>query len=321
MAQSHSAMDGEDGEIDPPKRPQPKLGLALGGGIARGWAHIGALEVLLEEDIDIDIIAGTSIGALVGGAYLAGRFGDLKDWALGLTRRRMLNLLDFRLRGGGLLAGERLATAMREHLNGVQIEALAKPFVAVAAELATGHEAWLRSGELVPAIRASYALPGAFAPINIDGRWLIDGALVNPVPVSVCRALGARLVVAVGLNGDSFGSLTAELPLGADDDDEENVTGLTLNKVRPERLVMRQLFGASDRTPGMGSVMLGALNLVMDRLGRSRLAGDPPDVYVIPKIAHIGLLDFAKAEELIGLGRDAMQREMPVLRHALKALS
>ncbi len=321
MAQARSAHGGDQAELDRQPPARPKLGLALGGGIARGWSHIGALEVLLEEGVEVDIISGTSIGALVGGAYLAGRFDDLKDWALGLTRRRMLNFLDIRLRGGGLLAGDRLAAAMREHLGGTRIEDLPKPFVAVAAELATGHEAWLRSGEMVPAIRASYALPGAFAPISIDGRWLIDGALVNPVPVSVCRALGARLVIAVGLNGDSFGSLAAEPDLSADEDEGENLTGLTLNKVRPERLVMKQLFGSTDKTPGMGSVMLGALNLVMDRLGRSRLAGDPPDVYVIPKIAHIGLLDFAKAEELIALGREAMQREMPVLRHALKALS
>lgn len=302
-------------------RPRPSIGLALGGGVARGWAHIGVLEALLDAGIEPDVVVGSSIGALVGGSYLAGQLDALKEWATGLNRRRLMGYLDIRFSGGGLLAGERLAKKMNDHLGGVHIETLPRPFVAVAAELATGHEIWLRSGELVPAIRASYALPGAFAPVKIDNRWLIDGALVNPVPVSVCRALGARLVIAVSMNGDSFGSVMARPEdLETDENGEFLSTAISLNKVRPERLVMRQLFGSEKGAPGLGSVMLGSLTLIMDRLGRSRMAGDPPDVFVIPKIGHIGLLDFAKAEELIELGRTAMEMEMPVLRHALRVL-
>ncbi len=308
-------------EIAGEHRPTPSIGLALGGGVARGWAHIGVLEALLDAGIEPDVVVGSSIGALVGGAYLAGQLDTLKAWATGLNRRRLMGYLDVRFSGGGLLAGERLAKQMNEHLGAVHIESLPKPFVAVAAELATGHEIWLRSGELVPAIRASYALPGAFAPVKIDNRWLIDGALVNPVPVSVCRALGARLVIAVSMNGDSFGSVMARPEdLETDENGELLSTALSLNKVRPERLVMRQLFGSEKGAPGLGAVMLGSLTLIMDRLGRSRMAGDPPDVFVIPKIGHIGLLDFAKAEELIELGRTAMEMEMPVLRHALRVL-
>lgn len=302
----------------------PKIGLALGGGIARGWSHIGVVERLVEEGIEPDIVCGTSIGALVGACYLDGKLHELKDWALALNNRSMLNYLDIRLRGGGgLLSGDRLGKKMQEHLGDLRIENMPKPFVAVAAELATGHEIWLREGPVVPAIRASYALPGAFAPIKIDGRWLIDGALVNPIPVSVCRALGARLTVAVGLNGDAYGSIMA-IPDDtgvADDDQEEVTTGNVLNKFRADRLVMRQLFGSGKGVPGMGNVMLGALNLIMDRLGRSRIAGDPPDVYVIPKIGHIGLMDFSRAKELIELGYRAMDNEMPVLKHALRVLS
>ncbi len=297
-----------------------KIGLALGGGVARGWAHIGAIEVLREHGIAPQIVAGSSIGALVGGSYLAGHLDTLRDWAVSLNRRTLLSYLDLGLGGGGVLAGDRLVKRMNENLGDHRIEELAGSFVAVAADLATGHEIWLREGPLVPAIRASYALPGAFAPVQLDGRWLIDGALVNPVPVSVCRALGARVVIAVGLHGDAFGSVLA-IPSDADADDATATTATTLNKVRPERLIARQIFGGNDKSPAIGSVMLGALNLIMDRLGRSRLAGDPPDVYVIPRIGHVGLLDFNKAEELIALGREAMEREMPVLRHALKVLS
>lgn len=315
-------------DVTPPAaaaaKTRPSVGLALGGGIARGWAHIGVIEALVAAGIEPDVIVGSSIGALVGGCHLSGNLQDLKDWALALNRRRLLSYLDLRL-GGGVLAGDRLAKKMKEHLGDIRIEDLPKPFAAVCAELATGHEVWLREGELVPAIRASYALPGAFTPINVDGRWLIDGALVNPIPVSVCRALGARVVIAVGLHGDAFGSVitTAE-----DLEEDENgdpierlATSVTLNKLRPERLLMRQVFGRESGGPGVGSVMLAALNLIMDRLGRSRLAGDPPDVYVIPRIGHIGLLDFAKAEELIALGREAMERELSVVRHAVTVLS
>ncbi len=305
----------------PAHRPRPRIGLALGGGVARGWAHIGVIEALCEAGIEPDIVVGSSIGALVGGAYLAGKLDTLKEWATGLNRRRLLGYLDLRLSGGGLLAGERLAKKMDEHLGDIRIENLPKPFIAVAAELATGHEAWLRNGPLVPAIRASYALPGAFTPIKHEGRWLIDGALVNPVPVSVCRALGARLVIAVSMNGDSYGSiLSSPEEIERSEDGELLTTALTLNKIRPERMVMSQLFGTAKGTPGLGTVMLASLNLIMDRLGRSRMAGDPPDVFVIPKIGHIGLLDFAKADELIGLGRAAMEMEMPVLRHAVRVL-
>ncbi len=244
---------------------------------------------------------------------------SLEEWARSLTRRSVLGYLDIRLRGGGLLAGERLAKRMEEDLDGVLIEHLPKPFVAVCAELATGHEAWLRSGALGQALRASYALPGAFAPINVDGRWLVDGALVNPVPVSVCRAMGARLVIAVGLNGTSFGAAMAEPDL--DLESELGETRQNLNKAVPRSFLMAQLFGSSPKSPSLTNVMLGALNLVMDRLGRSRLAGDPPDVYVLPPIGHVGLLDFTRAEELIALGKAAMEAEMPVVRHAMNVLA
>lgn len=301
----------------------PKIGLALGGGIARGWAHIGVIERLIEEGIHPDIVTGTSVGALVGACYLDDKLDTLKAWTLGLTRRSMLGYMDIRLRGGGLLAGERLGKKMKEHLGDLRLEDLKRPFVAVAAELATGHEIWLREGPAVPAIRASYALPGAFAPVKINDRWLIDGAMVNPVPVSVCRALGARLVIAVSLNGDSYGSIMAEPDSDGlvGDDDEEITTGNALNRFRADRLVMKQLFGSEKGNPGMGKVMLGALGLIMDRLGRSRMAGDPPDVYVIPRIGHIGLMDFTRAEELIAQGYRAMDTEMPVLKHALRVLS
>ena len=184
---------------------RPLIGLALGSGAGRGWAHIGILNALTEAGIEPDIVSGTSIGALVGGVYLAGHLSVLEKWARGLTKMRILRLLDFRMGGGGFVSGDRLGALLLRNLGGLRIEELPKPFAAVSTDLTTGHEIWFRKGPAVDAIRASYALPGVFRPVMIDGNWMVDGALVNPLPVSVCRALGAQLVIAANLNGDIIG--------------------------------------------------------------------------------------------------------------------
>ncbi len=171
----------------PPKRA--KIALALGGGAARGWAHIGVLRALDEAGIEVGMIAGTSIGALVGGCYLAGKLDELEAFARSLTMRRIASLLDLTIGGSGLFGGMRLTKRMQEHLEGLNVEDLDRPFVAVAAEVNTGHEVWISSGSLITALRASYALPGIFEPVRSNSRTLVDGALVNPVPVSVCRSL------------------------------------------------------------------------------------------------------------------------------------
>jgi len=272
---------------------RPPLGLALGGGVARGWAHIGALKALIEADIRPDIIAGTSIGALVGGVYLAGKLEVLENWALALNRRRMMSYMDIRWGGSGLMRGDRLARVLNHYLGDTQIEDLDRKYTAVACDLRTGYEVWLQKGALVDAVRASYALPGAFDPVRIDGRYMIDGALVNPVPVSACRALGAHMVIE------------------------------SINKLRPDRLLLKSMMGttAEGKSPKLGSVMMSTLNIVMDRISRSRLAGDPPDVFVAPRIGHIGMMEFTKADELIERGYRAMQREIPLIQSVIEVLS
>src|SRR5262245_32123801 len=168
------------------------IGLALCGGAARGWAHIGVLKTLFDAGIVPDVVVGTSIGAVVGGCYVAGRLDEVERFARDLTRRKVFGFLDFNMRGSGLITGQRLCDRLSSHLGDQTIEGLSTVFCAVATEIGTGHEIWLSRGRLVDAMRASYALPGIFKPVKINGRWLFDGALVNPVPVSVCRALGAR---------------------------------------------------------------------------------------------------------------------------------
>lgn len=301
---------------------KPIIGLALGGGVARGWAHIGVIRALKDIGIEPDIICGTSVGALVGGAYLAGHLDALEAWTRSLNRRRILGYLDLLSGSGGFLGGKRLIKEMERYFGETRIEDLPRRFVAVCTELATGHEIWLQSGNLTNAIRASYALPGVFTPMKVDERWLIDGALVNPVPVSVCRAMGARLVLAVTLSGDSFGKSNLQEGERIAEGDEENGHGAgpVWNTLSPQRLLMRQLFGTGQSAPGIGTVMLGALNIVMDRLSRSRMAGDPPDVLISPRVGHVSLLDFDKADELVRLGRESVLLATPYLDEAMAIL-
>ena len=310
---------------------RPPLALALGGGVARGWAHIGAIRALTEAGIRPDIIAGTSIGAVVGGAYLAGRMDVLENWARSLDRKRVLSYMDLRLGGSGLMRGERLTKVLNRYLGEVRIEDLDRKFAAVTCDLRTGYEVWLQKGPLVPAVQASYALPGAFEPVSIDGRFMIDGALVNPVPVSACRALGAHIVIAVSLSGDAFGPMgsnheidvDADMPPVEPDAEPLELAMQSLNKIRPDRLVLKAMLGSAKpgKSPKLGAVMMSSLNIVMDRISRSRLAGDPPDVFVAPRIGHIGMLEFTKADELIERGYRAMQHEVPLIKSVIDVLS
>jgi len=301
---------------------RPTIGLALGGGAARGWAHIGVLRSLIAAGLEPDIVAGTSIGAVAGACYVTGKLDGLQEFATTLTRRRIFGFLDFNFAGSGLITGQRLSSRLENHLKNVAIEELSPRFVAVATELGTGHEVWLNKGDLVTALKASFALPGIFRPVQINGRWLIDGALVNPIPVSVCRALGARIVIAVNLNCDLFGKggvihdqeALAE-PANVDD---QMLPGNGRGAVH---LLHRQIFGRSNGAPGMSAVMMDAINITQDRIARSRLAGDPPDISIGPRTGSIGLFDFHRAEEAIALGAKAAESQLDEIRMAVRALA
>jgi len=300
-----------------------KIGLALGGGAARGWAHIGVLKALINAGIKPDIVAGTSIGAVVGGCYVAGHLDAIEDFARELTRRRVFGYLDFNFTGTGLISGQRLCERLDKHLGDRSIEELDRRFVAVATEIGSGREIWLSRGRLVDAVRASYALPGIFRPVKVNNRWLFDGALVNPIPVSVCRALGARYVIAVNLNFDisSRGAIVQESHTNPGeltvDDEPQPVTGK--NGVAMRRLLQRQLFGRGEDAPGISTVMVEAFNIVQDRIARSRLAGDPPDAMISPRLHGIGLFDFHRAEELIHYGEMAAKREIEDMTREISA--
>lgn len=309
--------------VETEKNGRPTLGLALGGGAARGWAHIGVLEVLAENGIVPDVIAGTSIGAVAGGAFSADKLAELKAFALSLTARRVFSLVDLTPLGSGLIGGKKLEERLADHLSDLRLEDLPVRTVFIAAELATGHEIWLRRGNLIKLMQASYALPGVFRPVSVHGRALVDGALVNPVPVSVCRAYGARLVIAVNLSPETMphGGVVPDLP---DFEDETNPQPLDEKAGRgfgwkdvtgfanPFRTIVRSQFGTQDaKGPrGIPAVMMQSFTIIQDRLTRMRLAGDPPDLTIAPHIGAIGLFDFHKAEEAIVAGRKAAQRAL-----------
>ena len=313
------AIDAKSGRTAPraeEKAAGSRIGVALGAGAARGWSHIGVLERLSESGIEPDVMAGTSIGALVSGCYAAGRLGELKEFALGLTRRRIFSLLDLSWSGSGLISGDRLRELLEKQVGEMQFTDLRMPFVCIATELMTGHEIWLRNGPVAPAIRASYALPGVFRPVHIDGQWLIDGAVVNPIPVSACRAMGARLVVSVNLGSDAFSGTVVQEPknfIGPNGARGSNEPPLDRSSA------MRQMFGGPT-SPGLTTVLVAAFNISQDRLARSRLAGDPPDVNIVPRNPNVGLFDFDKAAEAIAAGREAADRVLPDIELALNLL-
>jgi NTE family protein len=307
---------------------RPVLGLALGGGAARGFAHIGIMRTLLANGIVPDVVVGTSIGAAVGGAYAADRLDALEDWARSLQGvRNILGYLDIRLDGSGLIGGEKLASRLEKAIGETLIEDLPMKYASVATEIRTGHEIWLTRGRLVEAMRASYALPGIFSPVMVGDRWLVDGALVNPVPVSAARALGAEIVIAVNLSTDIFTHSTTihahgtmPAPVAAPVAEETPAKRRFPRIFSPEKTVKREFFGSVGR-PGISSVMVDAFNIMQDRITRARLAGDPPDLLITPRVGQFGWFDFHRAEDLIAHGARAAERALEQIRETIDVLA
>lgn len=295
--------------------------------MARGWAHIGVVNALRRQGFHFDIIAGCSAGALVGGMYLAGKLDTLEDWARSLTKLRIVSFLDLRMRrSGGLIGGQKLLEELKGHIGGVLIDDLTASFAAVTTDLVTGHEVWLQEGLLTEAMRASFAMPGVFPPVRHEGRWLLDGALTNPLPVSVCRAMGADMVIAVNLNADIIGKVRkpgTDIPAAAGFDLLQMID--STQELQSKRGIVdsltRRIFRRDYDGPSVFGVMTASLNIMQDRITRSRLAGDPPDVHIAPRLGHIGLLEFDRAEEIIREGEEAVARKQQELADALAVLA
>lgn len=324
-----------------------RVGLALGSGAARGWAHIGAIRALLDAGIVPELVCGSSVGAVVGAAYAAGDLEAFESWVRSLDRTRVLRNLDISFRGG-LLKGAQFFAFMSPELPDRDITGLPRPFGAVATDLETGREIWIRSGSLHDALRASVAMPGLITPAVRDGRWLVDGGLVNPVPVSLCRAMGADTVIAVDLNttllSRRLGQIAPSAPsapsaredardaappasedeaasdslhaLGSEDAGQHEAGDLRAAIESWARELRQRIAGPSHGSqvaqPSLYEVVANSLNIMQMRISRSRMAGDPPDLLITPRLADFALLDLDRGGEAIAEGRRAAEWALAV---------
>lgn len=302
------------------QKRKPKIGLALGSGSARGWSHIGVINALAKIGVEPDIVCGCSIGGLVGASYAAGNLQELERWVRSLSKIDVARLLNFSM--NGFVDVDRLQSFILQYVGNEaqKIEALDKIFATVATDLETGREVWFTEGSLVEAVWSSISLPGVFPPVRSQDRWLIDGGLVNPVPVSLCRALGAEYVIAVNLNGDIVGKhfYQQQKPDALLEEREES-GGFADDISKALKEYSGRLFGSGEklRVPGFFDTLASSINITQDRITRSRMAGDPPDITLTPKLSHLGLLEFFRAEEAIVEGEDCVTRMLPQLQHFL----
>jgi NTE family protein len=294
-------------------RRKLRLGLALGSGSARGWAHIGVIRALEERGIKPDLVCGSSIGALVGAAYASGELERLERWVTGLAWMNVVRLMDLTWRGG-LIRGNRLFTLFRTIFEDREIDELPLPYGAVATELQSGRELWLRHGQVLDAVRASCAMPGLFTPVVRDGTVLVDGGLVNPVPVSMCRALGADLVVAVDL---SWGKLGPYRQSAREREVAPRDVPGWLDRLRPAWF-KRDAKPEEVAIPSIFDVFMTSLDIVEMRVARSRLAGEPADVLITPLLPNFATMDYHRAKEAISEGRAAVDRMGPLLEQVLR---
>ncbi|HZD21271.1 MAG TPA: patatin-like phospholipase RssA [Burkholderiales bacterium] len=292
---------------------KPRIGLALGAGSARGWAHIGAIRALEEHGVKPDLICGTSIGALVGAVYASGQLDQLEAWVTGLAWSKVWRLMDITLKGG-LIRGQRLFNLFRATFQELEISELATPFGAIATELSSGREIWLRQGKLFDVVRASIATPGLFTPVIHEGTVLVDGGLVNPVPVSMCRAFGAEIVIAVDLSWGKLGAyrnMGRELPAPLQEPSWfGRLTNGWLGGVRKG--------SGEPQIPSIFEVFNTALDIVEQRVARSRLAGEPADVLITPLLPNFGTMEYHRAREAIAEGRAAVERMMPLIEQVIR---
>lgn len=285
----------------PRKNGAPIIGLALGSGAARGWSHIGVIRALAEQGIHPDVVCGSSIGALVGAACVCERIDELEEWVSGLGWHDVVSMLDLSFRGG-LIRGEKVLNYYAEHFCCDDFSETKTPFACAATDLASGREIWLRDGNLASAVRASMALPGLFSPHERAGRVLVDGGLVNPVPVSLCRALGADIVIAVELS-------SGMLEIGAQPQVKKDAeTGLTRRLLNSIGLTPSEAEGAVGPMPSFTDVLVSSINIMQMRIARSRLAGEPADVLISPRVAQLSMMDFHRAPEAIEAGVGAVAR-------------
>lgn len=277
---------------------RPKIGLALGSGGARGWCHIGVLQALDEMGVQPDMVAGTSMGALVGAAWAGGRLAELESWVRSLTAPRFVTLMDVSLRSGGLIEARQIEVMLREIGLPDRIETLSRPFCAVATDMETGREVWLKTGPSYHAVRASAGIPGVMSPVHHQGRWLLDGGLTNPVPVSAVRALGAEVIIAINPNAKPHGRIWQP-----PEPKQSRNWGALLPDMLHERLGIVPGAISKPGTPNYFDVLSASIEVMENTIRRARLAGDPPHVILNADLGTMNVLELYRGAEAIEEGR------------------
>ncbi len=304
------------------KRKAPVIGLALGSGGGRGWVHIGIIQHLLENNIKPYVVTGTSIGAVVGGCYAAGRLEALEEWTRRLTTFRLLRFLDIHVTGGGVLQGEKLMDEFEKHIGKINIEDLPIRFGCVAAELATGSEYWMQSGMLAHALRASYAIPGIFSPVTLGDHILIDGGLINPIPITMAQSFGADIVIAVSLSVKQgkepiiSPQIKSDPPPEAPVYNQVSYSNTPKNKP-PYKLNITSFLRNQEGAPSIIDTLIMSSNIMQKNITQTILTNTPPDVLLCPDVSHINFLEFDKAEELIDIGRNIVNNSLDSINKAI----
>lgn len=302
-----------------PGRP-PKIALVLGSGSARGLAHLGVIRAIEAADIEVDLVVGTSMGALIGAIYAAGKLDDLETTFKAFDWKKTLAFFDVILPKSGLLDGAKVSELVRAHIYADTIEALHKPFAAVATDIVNGEEVAICCGDVIEAVRASISVPGIFTPVRSNGRILVDGGLTNPVPVSVARAMGADIVIAVDLNHEIIAGKNFKPLLDVSNGTNEGMPGMFSRWMDGYRQSMQELksrllaldapgaaqfarWASSEEVlPSIFEVLLASINIMETRITQTRLELDQPDILIRPPLGHIRFLEFGRAEEIIGIG-------------------
>ena len=312
-------------------KTKSNIGLALGSGAARGLSHLGVIRALEEAGIKIDYVAGTSMGAIVGAVYASGKLDSFEKVYSDFDRKKIVSLFDVVLPRSGLIDGKKLANFVRDYIGAKEINDLLIPFRAVATDIDTGQEVIFQSGDIIEAVRASVSVPGIFTPLLWQGRTLVDGGLVNPVPVTTARQMGADFVIAVDINHDILSgkiertnAKIANKALAKKkkvDKQKENVGGgkirtatANLNKrmfSKDNRAVKQfQAWRNKESAPNIFNVLLSSFNIMESLITETRLRIDPPDLLIQPQIGHIHFMDFHRAEEIIKAGYDETWKQL-----------
>lgn len=308
-----------------------KIGLALGSGGARGWAHIGVVDALEEAGIPVQCVAGTSMGALVGGAFASGHIRPLKEVALRLDwKQAIYYFLEVTFPRSGLIDGLKIAAFVRQHVGKTKVEFLPIPFATVATNILTGQEVVISEGDMIDAIRASISIPGIFTPVSRGGAILVDGGLVDPVPVGVARGLGADFVIAVDLNCGAVGDRVRSRARGPDhetvarkktdrkpihkwQDLLQNI-GARIDEFDFSMLTPARKWMSRDDRPNVFDVLGNSIRIMETQITDVRLKLEPPDILIRPAVGHLSFMEFHRADEIIRAGYVATQERIGELK-------